>query len=113
MAAPGVVSAMSGVTNALIEAADLAVKRNLDGALAQIDMIRKKHIEAVQGLFSKEGAEALLADLNKLLAEIDSVLRGINYLGELVQAFNPLMPYLPWASFCHPASWPSMPKIRA
>ena len=45
-----VVSAMSGVTNALIEAADLAVKRNLDGALAQIDMIRKKHIEVVQGL---------------------------------------------------------------
>jgi aspartate kinase len=78
-----VVSAMSGVTNALIEAADLAVKRNLDGALAQIDMIRKKHIEAVQGLFSKERADALLADLNGLLAEIDSVLRGINYLGEL------------------------------
>jgi aspartate kinase len=78
-----VVSAMSGVTNALIEAADLAVKRNLDGALAQIDMIRKKHIEAVQGLFSKERADILLADLNALLNEIDSVLRGINYLGEL------------------------------
>ncbi|MBS2006686.1 MAG: lysine-sensitive aspartokinase 3 [Cyanobacteria bacterium SZAS TMP-1] len=78
-----VVSAMSGVTNALIEAADLAVKRNLDGALAQIDMIRKKHIEAVQGLFSKERADTLLADLNGLLSEIDSVLRGINYLGEL------------------------------
>jgi len=78
-----VVSAMSGVTNALIEAADLAVKRNLDGALAQVDMIRKKHIEAVQGLFSKERADALLADLNLLLGEIDSVLRGINLLGEL------------------------------
>jgi len=43
-----VVSAMSGVTNALIEAADLAVKRNLDGALAQIEMVRQKHIDAVQ-----------------------------------------------------------------
>jgi aspartokinase len=36
-----VVSAMSGVTNALIEAANLAVRRDLDGALAQIEMIGK------------------------------------------------------------------------
>ena len=78
-----VVSAMSGVTNALIEAADLAVKRNLDGALAQIEMVRQKHIDAVQGLLSKDKAEALLSELSLHLSELDSVLRGINYLGEL------------------------------
>jgi aspartate kinase len=78
-----VVSAMSGVTNALIEAANLAVKRNLDGALAQIDMVRQKHIDAVKGLLSPDKAEALLTELNTHLSELDSVLRGINYLGEL------------------------------
>lgn len=78
-----VVSAMSGVTNALIEAANLAVRRDLDGALAQIDMVRNKHIDAVKGLLSKEKADALLLDLNEHLSELESVLRGINYLGEL------------------------------
>lgn len=78
-----VVSAMSGVTNALIEAANLAVRRDLDGALAQIEMIRQKHIDAVKGLLSAEKAQALLADLNIHLQELESVLRGINYLGEL------------------------------
>lgn len=78
-----VVSAMSSVTNALIEAANLAVRRNLDGALAQIEMIRQKHIDAVKGLLSAEKAQALLADLNIHLQELESVLRGINYLGEL------------------------------
>jgi len=78
-----VVSAMSGVTNALIEAANLAVRRDLDGALSQIEMIRQKHIDAVKGLLSAEKAQALLADLNIHLQELESVLRGINYLGEL------------------------------
>ena len=78
-----VVSAMSGVTNALIEAANLAVRRDLEGALAQIEMIRQKHIYAVKGLLSTEKANALLEDLNVHLQELESVLRGINYLGEL------------------------------
>ncbi len=78
-----VVSAMSGVTNALIESANLAVRRDLEGALNQIEMVRNKHIDAVKGLWSKEKADLLLADLNGHLAELESVLRGINYLGEL------------------------------
>ncbi|MBK7842027.1 MAG: aspartate kinase [Candidatus Obscuribacter sp.] len=78
-----VVSAMSGVTNALIEAANLAVRRNLDGALEQIEMVRQKHISAIQGLLSKDKVDELLQYLNEHLAELESVLRGINYLGEL------------------------------
>lgn len=78
-----VVSAMSGVTNALIEAANLAVRRDLEGALAQIEMVRNKHIDAVKGLLNQGRADELLADLNLHLTELDSVLRGINYLGEL------------------------------
>ncbi len=78
-----VVSAMSGVTNALIEAANLAVRRDLEGALKQIEMVRTKHIDAVKGLLSKEKADELLADLNEHLTELESVLRGINFLGEL------------------------------
>ncbi|MBL0185090.1 MAG: lysine-sensitive aspartokinase 3 [Candidatus Obscuribacter sp.] len=78
-----VVSAMSGVTNALIEAANLAVRRNLDGALEQIEMVRQKYISAIQGLLSKDKVDELLQYLNEHLAELESVLRGINYLGEL------------------------------
>ncbi len=78
-----VVSAMSGVTNALIEAANHAVRRNLDGALAQIEMIGQKHIDAAKGLLDATSAQALLDDLSTHLAELESVLRGINYLGEL------------------------------
>lgn len=74
---------MSGVTNALIEAANLAVRRNLDGALEQIEMVRQKHISAIQGLLSKDKVDELLQYLNEHLAELESVLRGINYLGEL------------------------------
>lgn len=65
-----VVSAMSGVTNALIEAANLAVARNLEGAMAQVAMIRQKHIDAVHGLLSAERATELLAELNVHLSEL-------------------------------------------
>ena len=78
-----VVSAMSGVTNALIEAANLAVARDLEGAMAQVAMIRQKHIDAVQGLLSAERATELLAELNVHLSELESVLTGVSYLGEL------------------------------
>lgn len=78
-----VVSAMSGVTNALIDAANLAVARNLDGAMAQVEMIRQKHIDAVQGLLSAEKAKQLLEELNVHLTELESVLKGVSYLGEL------------------------------
>ena len=46
-------------------------------------MVRTKHIDAVKGLLSKEKADELLADLNEHLTELESVLRGINFLGEL------------------------------
>lgn len=78
-----VVSAMSGVTNALIEAANLAVARNLEGAMAQVAMIRQKHIDAVKGLLSEDKAGKLLSELNELLNELESVLTGVSYLGEL------------------------------
>ena len=79
-----VLSAMSGVTNLLIEGAEKALARDLAGALAAIDKIRQKHEEAINDLFrSAETKTELMADLQAKLDELAVLYKGVAYLAEL------------------------------
>jgi aspartate kinase len=79
-----VLSAMSGVTNMLIAGAEQALKRDLKGALAQVDAIRAKHAEAIEKLFTDNGTkERLLSDIDTRLDELRVVYKGVSYVGEL------------------------------
>ncbi len=79
-----VLSAMSGITNLLIEAAEKAVKRDLDGALNVISKIQAKHEEAINVLFQDPAQKSgLLAELKEKLDELVILYKGVSYLGEL------------------------------
>ena len=49
-----VLSAMSGVTNLLIEGAEVALKRDMPAAQKNIDAIQDKHHKAINTLFNEE-----------------------------------------------------------
>jgi aspartate kinase len=87
-----VLSAMSGVTNLLIEGANLALKRDLPAALARVDDVGQKHIDAIKELFlqnqfgtdtEKELVAELHAALDKQLDELRVLYKGVAFLGEL------------------------------
>ena len=79
-----VLSAMSGITNLLIEGAQKALKRDLAGALSVIDKIKAKHNEAINELFKDaELKNTLLAELAEKLDELVILYKGVAYLGEL------------------------------
>jgi len=79
-----VLSAMSGVTNALIEAAKLAEKRQLDKALSQSLVVLDKHEELIADLFSDEQLrQKIIKELDPYFTQINILLQGIAYLGEL------------------------------
>jgi aspartate kinase len=84
-----VLSAMSGITNALIEGARKAVRRDLTGALTQLEFIRTKHVDAVNELFVDDTAltvrEELLHEIEARMEELGILYKGINYLGELTK----------------------------
>ncbi len=81
-----VVSAMSGVTDMLIEAAHLAKERDLDGALDMLDRIHERHKDTVYSLFQQSSiVDELVEDIESHLNKLDIILRGVSYLGELTK----------------------------
>ncbi len=79
-----VLSAMSGITNWLIEGAELALDRKLEEAVKVLDKIRDKHVDAINKLFSNGPRRAELMDtLNEKLDELLILYKGVAYLGEL------------------------------
>lgn len=79
-----VLSAMSGVTNALIAAANKAVNRDLKGALSILVEVTDKHVEAIESLFMKSGHSMnLLKEIQAYSNELEILFKGISYLGEL------------------------------
>jgi len=81
-----VLSAMSGITNALIDGANKAVKRDLKGALHVAATISDTHVHAVESLFTKSPQSMqLLKDVKANLDELEILYRGISYLGELTK----------------------------
>jgi len=80
-----VLSAMSGVTNSLIKAADKAVARDLKSALAEVQSVRKKHDDAIDQALGKDAnlAEKVKRNLDPHFEELEVILKGVSYLGEL------------------------------
>jgi len=81
-----VLSAMSGVTNSLIAGAELAVARDLSGALAHVRQVREKHEEAISALFGDSAAaRELRQHIDERLDELEILYKGVSYLGELTK----------------------------
>ncbi len=79
-----VLSAMSGVTNLLIEGAECALNRDLAGALARVEQLRQKHAESIAALFkSSEIRKELESQIAEKLDELLILYKGVAYLGEL------------------------------
>lgn len=81
-----VLSAMSGVTNALIDGAQKAVDRDLDGAIEKANWIKEKHLTAIDALIKdKATKDALLCELDNYFTDLQVLYKGISYLGELTK----------------------------
>lgn len=81
-----VLSACAGVTNMLIEGADLAKNRSIDEALNLVGEIKTKHVEIIDQLFDLEEPKGALVDqMNNHLDELEVLYRGVSFLGELTR----------------------------
>lgn len=81
-----VLSAMSGVTNMLIEAGQKAKERSLEESLEIVAAIKEKHCLAIDSLFESEETKGALRDhMNKNLHELEVLYKGVSYLGELTR----------------------------
>lgn len=79
-----VLSAMSGVTNLLIEGAEKAQAQDLSAALAVVEKIRIKHDEAINALFKENDVRTQLSsEISNKLDELLILYKGVAYLGEL------------------------------
>ena len=79
-----VVSAMSGVTNRLIEAAKTAQGGNAEGAAAILEAIRKQHETALLALIRQEPSRAQLQQrMEEVFAEGGRLCEGTSLLREL------------------------------
>lgn len=73
-----VVSAMKGVTDALIELVDSARKRD-EGYLSKLEALKNRHLEAIHALLTQDSANktTLLDRLTQDFKDIQEILRGI------------------------------------
>jgi bifunctional aspartokinase / homoserine dehydrogenase 1 len=76
------VSAFSGVTDLLLQAAALAAEKNDDYRSVTLD-IEKKHVEAIKDLVDQNQQAALLHHTKKNIAQLETLLEGCYLLGEL------------------------------
>ncbi|MGB4572557.1 MAG: aspartate kinase [Rectinemataceae bacterium] len=77
-----VVSAMSGVTDALFRAAKAACAGDLQAALAMCAELRARHLAAVRAL-RPEGDTAVETEIASILQALESRLHGVRLLAEL------------------------------
>lgn len=79
-----VASAMTGVTDALIDAVDAAVAGNATVSSELIDGIRNRHLEALQALGGDdESVASVRAEIDRICDELQALMGGIHLLGEL------------------------------
>ena len=79
-----VVSAMSGVTNKLVEAATLSEAGELDKVAALFDALRKQHDVALHALIADDKKRAgISAALDEIFAEGERLCKGTALLREL------------------------------
>lgn len=81
-----VVSAMSGVTDMLIQAAHEAKDRDLEASLTVLDKIQERHKDTIYTLFQQSAVvDELAEDIEAHLNKLDIILHGVSYLGELTK----------------------------
>jgi aspartokinase/homoserine dehydrogenase 1 len=79
-----VASAMSGITNLLLETAQLARQREMVRVAQNVSLIREKHFEVANTLINlEERRRRLVQDLVQLLDELSSLYHGVGLLKEL------------------------------
>ncbi len=79
-----VVSAMGGVTNRLIEAAQASAAGNRDTAVQIAETLRKQHQQAVEDLVSHDDRRLLLAaEIEKIIEQVTGLCYGTALLREL------------------------------
>lgn len=79
-----IVSAMSGVTNNLLEAAHTAAAGNADTYIKVTAALRDRHHETARELVQTPDAqEALLAELHRIIDTFQDLCRSVSILGEL------------------------------
>ena len=79
-----VVSALAGVTNSLLEVAEQAKKSDEKRIEAFIKELLKKHLSAVESAITSKPIQKEVTQITeKTIAELEKVLTGICYVGEL------------------------------
>jgi len=78
-----VVSAMSTVTETLLEAARLAAAGNERGVAEKLRYLRQKHLQVVEELFSGPARDSVAKAVEEILAEFQNVCAGMALLREL------------------------------
>lgn len=78
-----VLSAMSGITNDLIECAKSAQAGDYSLAAARLTEIKERHYEVVEELIPSSGRDQLMSALEIDFNRLAILLQGITYLGEL------------------------------
>ncbi|HTR82449.1 MAG TPA: aspartate kinase [Bacteroidota bacterium] len=79
-----VASAMAGVTNTLLDTAQLAVQRDLDKVKKNVDAIKEKHHDVANTLLKHAGRHKELIQRHALLFdELSNLYRGVGLLKEL------------------------------
>jgi aspartate kinase len=75
-----VVSALGGVTDALLDLAARAARRDLDGARAGLQALRERHASMAAIVQHADRRRALLADLEAAWLDVDTLLRAASVL---------------------------------
>ena len=78
-----VVSAVSGVTDTLIAAAQRAAARHSFEALELVLNVQKRHAEIVEGLDLGAEKPALFAEVQALVSELQNFIQSVSILGEV------------------------------
>ncbi len=78
-----VVSAMAGVTDALLAMSNAAASGSLPEALKLLRKVRQRHLAVLSALVSGPGESATRQEVQALLDSTQDVLRGVAALGEL------------------------------
>lgn len=79
-----VASAMGGVTNLLLETANLAVQRENSLVRKNIDALRERHSQVIDALVKNPGMKAaLIEDQIRIFSELSNLYHGVSLLKEL------------------------------
>ncbi len=79
-----VASAMSGVTNTLLDTSRLAVRREIVQVGKNIDSLKEKHLQVIEALVKHPGRKKqLIEDHFQIFDELSSLYQGVSLLKEL------------------------------